>query len=188
MTWLMRSSLTCIERKSGMARDITMPMKAAMIGRITTSSSDNGTSVRSAMITPPTIRIGAETITVRPTKTRVWTCWTSLVLRVMSDAAPNPLTSTCEKVSTLVKIALRTSRPKPIATRAPKYTAITEAIASSPVTTSITAPVRRMYSVSPLATPWSMMSALRSGRVRLPIAPMSRRNSTSTSWVRYGRR
>ena len=52
--------------------------------------------------------------------TTVWTCWTSLVLRVISDAGPNWLTSTCENVSTLVKIALRTSRPKPIATWAPK--------------------------------------------------------------------
>ena len=32
--------------------------------------------------------------------TTVWTCWTSLVLRVMSDAGPNRLTSTWENVST----------------------------------------------------------------------------------------
>ena len=38
---------------------------------------------------PPTIRIGAETIIVRPMNTTVWTCWTSFVLRVMSDGGPN---------------------------------------------------------------------------------------------------
>ena len=53
-------------------------------------------------------------------KTTVWTCWTSFVLRVISDGGPKRLTSTWENVSTLRKIALRTSRPKPIATWAPK--------------------------------------------------------------------
>ena len=46
---------------------------------------------------PPMIRIGAEIITVRAMKTTVWTCWTSFVLRVMSDGGPNLLISTCEK-------------------------------------------------------------------------------------------
>ena len=50
---------------------------------------------------PPTIRIGAETMTVSAMKTTVWTCWTSFVLRVISDAGPKWLTSTCENVSTL---------------------------------------------------------------------------------------
>ena len=67
---------------------------------------------------PPMIRIGAETMIVRPTNTTIWTWVTSFVLRVMSDAVPNVLTSTWENVSTLLKIALRTSRPKPIAIRA----------------------------------------------------------------------
>ena len=53
------------------------------------------------MITPPTMRIGAETRIVRPMKTTSWTCWTSFVLRVMSEAGPKRLTSTCENVSTL---------------------------------------------------------------------------------------
>ena len=39
-------------------------------------------------MTPPTIRIGAEIMTVRAMKTSVWTCWTSFVLRVMSEAGP----------------------------------------------------------------------------------------------------
>ena len=144
MTWLIRSSLVWTARKSGIARDITRPMTAAINGRITTSRPDSGTSVRSAMITPPTIRIGAEIMMVRAMKTSVWTCWTSFVFRVMSDAGPNWLTSTCENVSTFVKIALRRSRPKRIETRAPKNTASTDATPRSAVTPSIRAPVRRM--------------------------------------------
>ena len=93
---------------------------------------------------PPTMRIGAEMITVSATKTSVWTCWTSFVLRMMRDAGPKRLTSAWEKRSTAAKIALRTSRPKPIATRAPKYTAATDASASAKVTTSISPPTRRM--------------------------------------------
>ena len=34
---------------------------------------------------PPTARIGAMIIMFRPIRTTIWTCWTSLVLRVMSD-------------------------------------------------------------------------------------------------------
>ena len=45
-------------------------------------------------------RIGAEIMTVRSMNTTVWTCWTSFVLRVMSDAGPNVFISTWEKVST----------------------------------------------------------------------------------------
>ena len=66
------------------------------------------------MITPPTVRIGAEIIMLSAIRTTCWTCWTSFVLRVMRLAAPNWLTSTWLNVSTLRKIALRTSRPKPI--------------------------------------------------------------------------
>ncbi len=69
-------------------------------------------------MTPPTIMIGAEIIRVRAMKTTIWTCWTSFVLRVMSEAGPKWLISTCEKPSTARKMAVRTSRPKPIATRA----------------------------------------------------------------------
>ena len=52
--------------------------------------------------------------------TSICTCCTSLVLRVISDGAPNGLSSRAEKVSTRSKIAPRTSRPKPIAILAPK--------------------------------------------------------------------
>ena len=122
MTWLIRSSLTWVAWKSGMARDMTSAMKPTMSGRTTTSRPDSGTSWRRAMMIPPTIRIGAEMIRVRPMNTNVCTCWTSFVLRVMSEGAPNLLTSTWLNVWTVRKMALRTSRPKPIAIWAPQYT------------------------------------------------------------------
>ena len=144
MTWLIRSIFVCIARNIGMARDMTTPMTSAISGRMTMSSAERVGSVRTAMMIPPTMRIGAETITVRPMNTTVWTCWTSLVLRVMSDGAPKWLTSTWENVSTVEKTARRTSRPNPIATRAPMNTAATEATPRTAVTTSIRAPTRRM--------------------------------------------
>ena len=64
------------------------------------------------MTTPPTARIGAMIIMLRPIRTTIWTCWTSFVLRVMSDGVPKRLSSACEKLSTLRKIAPRRSRPK----------------------------------------------------------------------------
>ncbi len=67
---------------------------------------------------PPTSMIGAVTMTVRPVRTTIWTCCTSLVLRVMSEAAPKKLTSTWANDSTCRKTAPRTSRPNPIAIRA----------------------------------------------------------------------
>ena len=45
-------------------------------------------------------------------------------------------------------------------------------------TTSITSPIRMMYPVSPVTTPLSMMSALRLGRYRDAIEPMSCRTMT----------
>ncbi len=120
ITWLMWSTFFCIAWNSGMARRIVSPMTSAMSGRITSSSSDSALSSRTARKMPPMIIIGADAMTVRPMNTTVWTCWTSLVLRVMSDAGPNLLTSTCEKLSTASKMTARTSRPKPMATCAPQ--------------------------------------------------------------------
>jgi hypothetical protein len=57
---------------------------------------------------------------VRAMKTTIWTCCTSFVLRVMSEALPKWLISGWEKLATRLKIAPRTSRPKDMATREPK--------------------------------------------------------------------
>ena len=92
----------------------------AMIGRTTIRMPDNGTSWRSAMMIPPTARIGAMIIMFRPIRTTIWTCWTSLVLRVMSDGVPNVSSSAREKLSTLRKMAPRTSRPNAMPVREPK--------------------------------------------------------------------
>ena len=144
MTWLIRSSLTCIAWNSGIARDMTRAMNATISGRTTISRPDSGTSWRSAMMIPPTIRIGAEIMSVRAMNTTVCTCCTSFVLRVISDGGPNLLTSTWLKVWTVRKMALRTSRPKPIATWAPQYTPRIDVTPSASETTSISPPTRTM--------------------------------------------
>ncbi len=94
MTWLIRSSLACIARKSGMARRMTRKTTTNMRGRITTRRPDRGTSSRRAMITPPMPVIGARIMIVRAMKMTIWTCCTSFVLRVMSEAVPKWLIST----------------------------------------------------------------------------------------------
>ena len=45
------------------------------------------------MTTPPTIMIGAATISVQLSSTSICTCCTSLVFRVIKDGAPNRPTS-----------------------------------------------------------------------------------------------
>ena len=51
--------------------------------------------------------------------------------------------------------------------------------------TSMTIPVDQMYAVSPLATPLSMMSALRRGRYSDAIAEMNWNTSTPSRSQRY---
>ena len=75
------------------------------------------------MTTPTTIVIGAPIAIVQVITTSICTCCTSLVMRVMSDGAPNAPTSRAENSVTWWNRAARRSRPKPIATWAPKYTA-----------------------------------------------------------------
>ena len=97
-----------------------------------------------AMKIPPTIMIGAITIRVHDISTSICTCWTSLVSRVIRLGAPKSWTSRCENEPTRWKIAARTSRPKPIAERAPNHTAATEQSTCTNATASITPPVRMM--------------------------------------------
>ena len=78
------------------------------------------------MMIPPTHMIGAVISTVHVNRTSTWTCWTSLVVRVSSDGAPNRAVSCAENPVTWLKIAERRSRPNPIPARDPKYTAPTE--------------------------------------------------------------
>ena len=66
--------------------------------------------------------IGAATNMVQPISTSICTCVTSLVMRVISDGAPSSLISLAEYPVTWWNRAWRTSRPNPIAARAPKNT------------------------------------------------------------------
>ncbi len=76
--------------------------------------------MRSAKITPPMLWIGVAMSIVQVISTSICTCCTSLVVRVISDGAPNFDTSRSLNSPTRVKIAPRRSRPRPIAVRAPK--------------------------------------------------------------------
>ncbi len=69
---------------------------------------------------PTTIVIGAATSSVQVISTSICTCWTSLVIRVISDGAPNMFISRAEKSPTWWNTPSRQSRPKPIAAREPK--------------------------------------------------------------------
>ncbi len=71
-------------------------------------------------MTPPMMVTGAASTIVHDMTTSSWTCWTSLVTRVMSDGAPMWLTSRAESWTDRWNSASRTSRPKPIATRDPR--------------------------------------------------------------------
>jgi hypothetical protein len=144
ITWFTRSILTCMTLKSGIALATIAPMKAAISGMMTTRIPESGTSSRSAMMMPPTAMIGAEMIMFREKSTTIWICWTSFVLRVMSDGAPKMLTSCCENVCTLPKMAARTSRPKAIAVFDPQYVPTIAAMPSRNVMASIIPPVDMM--------------------------------------------
>ena len=62
---------------------------------------------------PPTMRIGAETMIVMAMKMTCWTCWTSLVLRVISDAGAEVV-----DLDLAERLDLREDRPAHIAPEA----------------------------------------------------------------------
>ena len=68
---------------------------------------------------PPTHMIGADTSSVNVIRASIWTCWTSFVVRVISDGAPKWPTSRAENDCTRSKTAARMSRPSAEAVRAP---------------------------------------------------------------------
>ena len=105
---------------------------------------DRPTSWRSASTMPPTQVIGAAISNVHVMRRNICTCWTSFVMRVISDGAPKSPTSRAEKPVTVWKMPLRTSRPKAMAAFDPKYTAPVAATTCSSVTASITPPMCQM--------------------------------------------
>ncbi len=187
-TRLTVSIRVCMSRNSGTIRVMMSPTDTSSTGTLTAISQDSCTSCRMAMITPPMLSMGAATIRVAAISTSCWTCWTSFVERVISDGAPNRVTSCSENAPTRVKIAARRSRPTPMAAFAPKYTAVTAQAIWTRVMTSIRVPTRRMYPVSPFATPSSMMSAFRVGRYRDAMDCASWKTTTASSSPRCGRR
>lgn len=119
-TRLTVSIRVCMSRKPGTIRRMIRPSATASTGTQTSISQESPTSSRSAITTPPTLMIGAATSMVQLSSTSICTCWTSLVLRVIRDGAPNRATSRAEKLLTRRKIEPRTSRPNAIAVFAPK--------------------------------------------------------------------
>ena len=112
MLWLANAlSKTGIGLKAG---------QVVSTGTLTAISQDSCRSCRTAMMTPPMLSMGAVTISVADISTSCWTCWTSLVERVIRLGAPNRVTSCSENSATRLKIAPRTSRPSAIAAFAPK--------------------------------------------------------------------
>ena len=90
---------------------------------------------------------------VAPIIASICTCCTSLVLRVMSDPAPNAEISRSENELTRSYTSRRMSRPAAMAARAAKNVATTDATIWPSEITSMNAPWLQMYEVSPLATP-----------------------------------
>ena len=119
-TWFARSMRACMFSNCGISRMTTRPTLMTSAGMATTRINESGPSSRIARIKPPTIMIGAATKSVHIITTSICTCWTSLVMRVMSDEAPKVFTSAAENAVTPRNSAPRTSRPKLIAARAPK--------------------------------------------------------------------
>ena len=65
-------------------------------GMATSMITDSPTSSRIANTMPNTIVIGAAIIIVHASTTSICTCWTSFVIRVINDGAPNRPTSRAE--------------------------------------------------------------------------------------------
>ncbi len=95
-TRLTASIRSCITWKPGTIWKTIEPSSTEAAGTHTSRTTDRPTSSRSAMITPITIVSGAAIIIVTPITTSSCTCWTSLVIRVMSDGAPKWATSLAE--------------------------------------------------------------------------------------------
>ena len=95
-TPLMPSMHSCIRRNAGTMRMTIEPRVIAATGIATSRIADRPTSWRTAMMTPTTRVIGAATAIVAAITTSIWTCCTSLVMRVISDGAPNVPTSRAE--------------------------------------------------------------------------------------------
>ncbi len=133
-----------MSRNSGRIREMMTATITPSAGTATSSSEDSGTSWFSARMMPPTHMIGAATIMVNVISASICTCWTSLVVRVISDGVPNLPTSRAENACTRLNTPCRISRPTAIAVLAPKYTAPIAQTICTRLIAIIAPPVRTM--------------------------------------------
>lgn len=87
-TRLTVSRRTCMARNSGRSFRTISVTQMPSVGTTAISTPDSGTSRPSASTMPPTHMIGADTISVNVIRASIWTCCTSLVVRVISEGAP----------------------------------------------------------------------------------------------------
>ena len=78
----------CMWRNPGTIRLTTKPTARNSTGTTTANSHERPRSSRIAMMMPPTIMIGAAIAMVALISTSIWTCCTSLVVRVIRLGAP----------------------------------------------------------------------------------------------------
>ena len=102
LIWSMRS---CISWKAGTISATITPRMTAAAGMATARITERPGSSRTAMTMPTTIVIGAPIAIVQVITTSICTCWTSLVMRVISDGAPNAPDLACREVGDLVEEA-----------------------------------------------------------------------------------
>ncbi len=114
-TRLTRSMRSCIAWNDGTIRYTIEPSESTAAGMANRMITDSPRSSRTAKKMPITRLSGAVIIIVTAITTSIWICWTSLVVRVISDGAPNWPTSRAEKPVTEWNRSRRMSRPKPIA-------------------------------------------------------------------------
>ncbi len=87
-TLLMASIRSCMSRNSGRILEMIRVTSTPSTGTATTRMDDSFTFWFSARMIPPTQMIGADTRRVKVMMASIWTCCTSLVVRVISDGVP----------------------------------------------------------------------------------------------------
>ena len=120
------------------------PTATSRTGTDTPINHDRPGARVTAMMMPPTAITGAVTSIVAPIITSICTCWTSLVLRVISDPTPKAVISRSQKPLTRSKTSPRRSRPMLIAARAARYVAATEHTPWARLTPSMNTPTRQI--------------------------------------------
>ena len=159
----------CICSNDGTIRLITSPSTMISSGTATSRIIARPVSSRMARMVPITIVRGAAIIIVATITSRSCTCWMSLVIRVVSDGAPNCVTSRPENPTTRRNRSRRTSRPNPIASRAANHIAAAANTTCTIDTTTISPPRRQIVLRSPTSTPSSIKRAEIAGSTRFAV-------------------